>query len=105
MLDMRTTLDIDEDILRAAKDIARAEGKTMGQVISALARKALTAPSAAGFSDQPQAAFVVDTGDWPLLPNRDGVVVTQELVEKILDELDAEDATPFDHAAGAPRKF
>jgi hypothetical protein len=41
---MRTTLDIDVDVLRAAKDIARRQHKTAGAVISELARKALTTP-------------------------------------------------------------
>ena len=39
---MRTTLDIDDDVLRAAKDLARRERTTAGRVISELARKALT---------------------------------------------------------------
>lgn len=39
---MRTTLDISEDVLQAAKEIARRENKTAGQVISELARRALT---------------------------------------------------------------
>jgi predicted nucleic acid-binding protein len=37
---MRTTLDIDEDVLQAAKEIARREKKTAGQVVSMLARSA-----------------------------------------------------------------
>ena len=41
---MRTTLDIDDDVLRAAKEIARREHKTAGAVISELTRKALTTP-------------------------------------------------------------
>lgn len=41
---MRTTLDIDEDILDAAKTIARKERKTAGAVISDLVRRALTQP-------------------------------------------------------------
>lgn len=41
---MRTTLDIDDDVLHAAKERARRERKTAGQVISELARQALTAP-------------------------------------------------------------
>jgi hypothetical protein len=44
---MRTTLDIDDDVLQAAKERARREAKTAGQVISELARQALTAPVAA----------------------------------------------------------
>ena len=38
---MRTTLQIDTDLYQAAKSIAMAENKTVGQVISALLRKAL----------------------------------------------------------------
>lgn len=41
---MRTTLDIDDDVLRAAKERARREHKTAGQVVSELLRQALTAP-------------------------------------------------------------
>ena len=39
---MRTTLDIDEDILLAAKDLARRRHASLGRVVSALARSGLT---------------------------------------------------------------
>jgi hypothetical protein len=35
---MRTTLDIDDDVLLAAKELARAQGQTAGRVINELAR-------------------------------------------------------------------
>lgn len=38
---MRTTLDVDDDVLRAAKEIAASRGTTAGRVLSDLARKAL----------------------------------------------------------------
>jgi hypothetical protein len=38
---MRTTLDIDDAVLAAAKEIARTRGETTGTVISELARKGL----------------------------------------------------------------
>ena len=38
---MRTTLDRDEDILQAAKEIAATRGTTAGKVLSELARKGL----------------------------------------------------------------
>ena len=38
---MRTTLKIDEDVLQAARSLARSEGTTVGRVISRLARKGL----------------------------------------------------------------
>ena len=99
---MRTTIDIDDDVLAAAKDLAKVEGKTMGQVISELARRALTTPVGGGFAEA-QAAF--GTADWPTLPKREGVVVSQEIVDRILDELDLEDATPWDHERDQPRVF
>lgn len=38
---MRTTLDVDDDVLQAVKERARREKRTAGEVISALAREAL----------------------------------------------------------------
>lgn len=42
---MRTTLDIEDDVLQAAKELAAREGTTAGQVISALARRGLVSPT------------------------------------------------------------
>jgi hypothetical protein len=42
--DMRTTLDIDDDVLQAAKELAEMRKKTAGQILSELARKALCPP-------------------------------------------------------------
>lgn len=42
MAAMRTTLDIDDDILEAAKSLARQSDRTAGAVLSELARRALT---------------------------------------------------------------
>lgn len=103
---MRTTLDIDEDVLAIAKDLAKAEGKTAGQVISELARKALTTPSRPepsrsglpGFAEKAQS--FQSTG-WHTLPNREGVLVTREAVQRVQQELDREDAAI---AAGGARK-
>lgn len=38
---MRTTLDIDADVLQAAKELAQHRGTTAGKVLSELARKGL----------------------------------------------------------------
>lgn len=40
--DMRTTLDIDDDVLQAVKELAAVRAITAGQAISELARKGLT---------------------------------------------------------------
>ena len=42
---MRTTLSIEDDVLYAAKSLARREGRTLGEVISDLARRALQTPA------------------------------------------------------------
>jgi len=38
---MRTTLDLHDDVLAAAKDLAVARGVTLGEVVSELMRRAL----------------------------------------------------------------
>ena len=52
---MRSTLDIAEDVLQAAKERARREKKTTGEVISELARKALTVPPEQPTAREPKA--------------------------------------------------
>jgi hypothetical protein len=41
---MRTTLDIDNDVLQAARELSRRERKSLGTVVSDLVRQALTQP-------------------------------------------------------------
>lgn len=38
---MRTTLDLDDDLVLVARQLAQQRGMTMGQILSELARKAL----------------------------------------------------------------
>ena len=79
---MRTTLDIDEDVLQAAKELARRERKTAGEVISELARRALTSPPVARAAREPKAVFGVRP-----FPSRGGIVTNQ-----LIDELREDDA-------------
>ena len=72
---MRTTLDIDDDVLQAAKEIGELRQKTAGQVLSDLARKGLA----------PRQTVKVRNGV-PLLPHRSGRIVTMQMVEDLLDE-------------------
>ena len=44
---MRTTLDLDLDVLQAAKEIGAARGLSAGQVVSELLRKALASTRSA----------------------------------------------------------
>jgi hypothetical protein len=74
---MRTTLNIEEDVLRAAKEIAQQRGMTVGQVLSDLARKSLTRKSP-----------VSKKHGLPLFPiQADAKIVTMELVNQLRDEL------------------
>jgi hypothetical protein len=82
---MRTTLDIDGDVLAAVKELAKARKITAGEVISELARKALIRPT------ECEHKLVLKDG-WYVLPSRGGTIVTNELVERLLDRADAEDA-------------
>lgn len=75
---MRTTLNIDDDVLRAAKEIAKLRGSTAGAILSELAREALERSLATPAAE-------VRNGV-PLLPALPGVgIVTPEAVRR-LDE-------------------
>ena len=75
---MRTTLAIDDDVLAAAKELATTERKSVGEVISALARRAL----------QPAEAHRKTRNGVPLLPVHPGTPpVTTELVHQLHEEL------------------
>lgn len=41
---MKTTMSLDEDVLKVMKRLARSQGLTLGEVASSLLRHALTAP-------------------------------------------------------------
>lgn len=79
---MRTTLDIEDDVLLAAKELARRSGGSAGQVISRLARQALTQvpASAASGAREPEATY----GFRPF-PAR-GKVVSNEQVDTLRDD-------------------
>jgi hypothetical protein len=40
---MRTTLELDDDLLSTARQLARQQGVTLGQIVSELARQSLAA--------------------------------------------------------------
>jgi hypothetical protein len=44
IIEMRTTLDLDDDVLQAVKELGALHHKTAGQMLSELARKALSPP-------------------------------------------------------------
>jgi hypothetical protein len=75
---MRTTLAIDDDVLAAAKEMAANERKSVGEVISALARQAM----------RPNPSGLATRNGVPLLPVRPGAPrVTSEFVKQLQEEL------------------
>lgn len=75
---MRTTLVIDDDVLSAAREMAAIEKKTVGEVISSLARRALS-------SSEPK---LKTRNGVPLLKVRKGAArVTSKLVHRLREQL------------------
>jgi len=81
---MRTTLDIDDDVLQAAKELARYDNTTAGRVISKLFRKGLRSRDE---EKAPETEFIYRNGI-PVLPRRGGEIVTLEHVRKLMEEED-----------------
>jgi hypothetical protein len=76
---VRTTLDLDEDILRAAKDLAAERSQSLGSVLSDLARKGL----------QPSVSALDVRNGIPLLPRKPGArPVTSQMVKDLLESED-----------------
>ncbi|MEP7247291.1 MAG: antitoxin [Gammaproteobacteria bacterium] len=74
---MRTTLDIADDVLNAAKERARRENKTAGEVVSELLRLALTLPPGPNAVHEARAVHGLQP-----FPRR-GSVVTNELIDQL----------------------
>src|SRR3954470_17244802 len=80
---MRTTLDLDDDVLASAKEIARRENKTAGRVLSELARAALTQ----GHSPPARSTRAKREPAHGFLPFESrGGVVTNETIDRLRDE-------------------
>jgi hypothetical protein len=74
---MRTTLDIDDELLLTVKQIAHQRKTTAGSVVSSLLRESL----------QPKDFKLEHRNGLPVLPRRTtGPVVTAELVNRLIDE-------------------
>ncbi|NLG20505.1 MAG: hypothetical protein GX555_03610 [Actinomycetales bacterium] len=75
---MRTTLEIDDQVLAAARSLARSRGISLGAAVSELARRGLT-PAVEGRLDTHYSPFPVMVGD-------EAVLVTDELVAELRDD-------------------
>jgi hypothetical protein len=72
---VRTTLEIDDDVVAAARELAAGERRSLGSVISELARRGLTP------------ARVEADGELPVVRVPPGTpAITPEIVRRALDE-------------------
>ena len=73
---MRTTINLDDDVLRAVRSLARERDESLGEVISALVRDALSPPE-----------MVAYDADFPVFQVREGAPpITPEMVESAMEE-------------------
>lgn len=72
---MRTTLDIDDDIVAAARELAAGERRSLGSVISELARRGLTPAQVEADEGMPVIRVPAGTP-----------AITPEMVRRALDE-------------------
>ena len=79
---MRTTLNIDDDVLIAVREVAARESTSAGAVVSKLLRQILArrGPETSGSGGEPESEF----GFRPF-PKRGGVV-TNELIDRLREE-------------------
>jgi plasmid stability protein len=77
---MRTTLSVDDDVLSAVRERAKRDGRTIGEVLSDLARQALTGQHR-GAPDAPAEAF---HGFEPF-PHR-GPAVSNDLIDRLRED-------------------
>ena len=76
--EMRTTVSIDDDVLTAARTLADRQHRSLGDVISELARRGLAPSLPVGR---------ISRNGVPLLPRRaDAVPITLELINRLRDE-------------------
>ncbi|HEX7181433.1 MAG TPA: antitoxin [Thermoanaerobaculia bacterium] len=78
---MRTTLDIADDVLMAVKERARRQKRSAGDLLSELAREALTHRYREGSEAKKPKSFY---GFDPLPPR--GEAVSNELIDKLREE-------------------
>jgi hypothetical protein len=63
---MRTTLDIDDDLMRTAKELAQRQGVSAGKVVSRLMRSALLAPNSGADAESASGKSAAKLGFRPL---------------------------------------
>lgn len=74
---MRTTVDIDEDVLSAARSLAQVQRRSIGSVLSVLARRGLRSSAPTGLGEGGFPVFTLTSGGRP---------ITSEMVRAAQDD-------------------
>jgi len=82
---MRTTLDIEDDVLTAAKELARLQGTSAGQMVSRLLRAALQGRPASGLPSALPSEHPAVGGFRPFLATG-GHLVNNDQIDQLRDE-------------------
>jgi hypothetical protein len=86
---MRTTLTIDNDVLSAARDIAKLQHRTVGGVISDMARKGMTLAPPAPLTDSENLsepdAWLAASGFTTF--GDDDTIITNEDIDRIREDI------------------
>lgn len=83
---MRTTINTDDDLLLAVKEIARRESQPVGDVVSILLRQALASDDPHPIADTLSPLQEAEFGFLPFPPR--GGIVTNELIDRLREESD-----------------
>lgn len=81
---MRTTLDIDDDVLSAAKELAKRQNSSAGRVVSQLLRRALTGQAMPTQDSKDDASGHESVAGFRPFP-KGRAVVTNDLVNRLRD--------------------
>lgn len=80
---MRTTLDIEDDVLLAVKEMAKRESKSAGAIVSSLLRKAIS-----GDTKATVCGLKEEAARYGFRPFRKrGGIVTNELIDQLREEM------------------
>lgn len=83
---MRTTINIDDDLLLAVKEIAKRQSQPVGAAVSTLLRRALASDDPYRIADAQSPPREAEFGFLPFPPR--GGIVTNELIDRIREESD-----------------
>jgi hypothetical protein len=83
VLSVRTTLDIEDDVLAAAKELARRQGTSAGQMVSRLLRAALNGSAMSGL---PAGASPPAVAGFRPFAAQAGRVVSNEQIDQLRDQ-------------------